>query len=135
MRKHLAAVFCLAAACMVAAPSASFAQRAPADVQKSYDAFIVDFRKALKANDAGAVAALTKFPAIIQTDSRDDNWLRKNYGKVFTAKVRDCIGRSKGVYARDGEGAHNFSIFCGDDIFLFTMTPAGFRFAEVGAND
>ena len=43
--------------------------------------------------------------------------------------------RSKAVYSRVGKNNDNFFIFCGEDIFVFTRTPAGFLFTEVGVND
>lgn len=44
------------------APAQAQTKRAPADVQKDYDQFMVKFRGALKANDGAAVAEMTKFP-------------------------------------------------------------------------
>ena len=45
------------------------------------------------------------------------------------------IQRGKAVYARDGENNDNHFIFCGQLISVFTKTPAGFLFTEVGVND
>jgi hypothetical protein len=120
-----------------AAASATLAQtkKAPADIQKSYDLFISEFRKAMKANSSEAVAALTKLP--FQGDPKMDaaQFRKTMYGEVFTAKVRSCIQRGKGVYDLDGEKNHNFFIFCGNQIFTFARTPEGFRFTDVGVND
>lgn len=128
------AVF-LAAFAICAAASTAHAQRAPADVQMDYDRFILKFRAALKANDGAAVAELTQFP-FYWNEMRDAAYFRKNvYGKIFTANARGCVARGKGVYGRAPDGHDNFSVFCGKDLFLFTKTPGGFRFAEVGAND
>jgi hypothetical protein len=128
----LAGVFAVAFAA-----SAVHAQtdRAPADVQKSYDRFITAFRAALKADDSAAVAELTLFP-FYWDEMRDAAYFRKTiYAKVFTRKARACIARGRGLYARDGLGKDNFTIICGEDLFLFTGTPDGFRFSEVGVND
>jgi hypothetical protein len=59
----------------------------------------------------------------------------KVYRREFTAKNRACILRGKAVYDRDGENNDNYFIFCGQDIFVFTKTPAGVLFTEVGVND
>lgn len=100
-----------------------------------YNQLIVKFRGALKANDGAAVAAMTKFP-FCWNKFRDAAYFRKNiYAKVFTSRVRACIARGKGVYARDQEGGENFIIFCGQEMFLFTKTSAGFRFSETGVNN
>ncbi len=103
-------------------------------LQKEFDAFIAKFRAALKANDASAVAGMTKFP--FGSNAADAEQFRaKIYPGFFNAKTRACIQRGKGVYDRDGLNNDNFFIFCGNDIFIFTKTPAGFLFTEIGEND
>ena len=127
----------LGAVALVVATSATQAKeaRAPADVQASFDKFIADFRKALKANDAEAVTRMTGFPFHF-ADKPDAEFFRKTgYAKIFTPKVRGCIARAKGVYDRDDNGGHGFSVFCGETIYFFTKTPDGFRFTDIGAND
>ena len=104
-------------------------------LQKEYNDFIGKFRAALKANDASAVAELTKFPFGADPSVDAAEFRAKTYRSIFNAKTRTCIQRGKGVYNRDGLSNDNFFIFCGDDIFVFTKTPAGFLFTEVGAND
>jgi hypothetical protein len=109
--------------------------RAPADVQKRYDQFITEFRAALKANNAAAVASMTAFP-LFWIDLREEASFQKQvYPKLFTRKVRDCIGRGRSVYQRDGQGKDSFSIFCGDQIFSFAAQGNGFRFNSVDLND
>jgi len=61
--------------------------------------------------------------------------VKKIYLPDFTAKNRACIQRGKGVYDRDAEGNENYFIFCGNLIFVFSKTPAGFLFTEIGMND
>lgn len=137
MQNYRPLAFILGAVAICAATPAAHAQRArvPAETQKEYDQFIAKFRGALKANDGAAVAQMTKFP-FYWNEMRDEAYFRKNiYGKVFTAKIRDCIAQGKGVYDRAPNGEENFNFFCGQQLFLFTKTPGGFRFAEVGAND
>jgi hypothetical protein len=137
MKNHRSLAFFLGAITLGSFTPMAHAQgaRAPAAIQKDYDQFIVKFRVALKANDGAAVTEMTKFP--FHSDGmRDAAYFRQNiYGKIFTPKIRSCIARGKGVYDRAPNGEDNFSVFCGDDIYLFTRTPGGFRFAEVGVND
>ena len=130
----------LAAALMHLAPA--FAQAAPKNavaspaLQKEFDGFIGKFRAALKANDSAAVAGMTRLPFMNDGSIRDAaQFHEKVYKREFTAKKRACIQRGKAVYDRDGENNDNFFIFCGEDIFTFTRTPAGFLFTEVGVND
>jgi hypothetical protein len=135
MKTYRTLAFFLGAITLGATVSVAHAQRAPAAIQKDYDQFIAKFRVALKANDGAAVTEMTKIP-FYWNEMRDAAYFQKNiYGEIFTSKVRNCIARGKGVYARDPQGNDNYTIFCGQDLFLFTKTPSGFRFVEVGMND
>ena len=105
-------------------------------LQKEFDGFIGKFRAALKGNDSAAVAGMTRLPFMNDGSIRDGAQFReKVYKRAFTVKNRACIQRGKAVYDRDGENNDNFFIFCGQQIFVFTKTPAGFLFTEIGVND
>ncbi len=129
----------LAAALMHLAPA--FAQgpkkavASPA-LQKEFDGFIEKFRAALKANDSAAVAGMTRLPFEYDGSIRDATQFRaRAYPLAFTAKNRACIQRGKAIYDRDGENNDNYFISCGNLIFVFTKSPAGFLFTEISAND
>jgi hypothetical protein len=123
---HLAPAFAQAPKKAVASPA----------LQKEFDGFIAKFRAALKANDSAAVAGMTRLPFMNDGSIRDAAQFReKIYKRDFTAKNRACIQRGKAVYDRDGENNDNFFIFCGQQIFVFTKTPAGFLFTDIGVND
>ena len=105
-------------------------------LQKEFDGFIGKFRAALNGNDSAAVAGMTRLPFMNDGSIRDGAQFReKVYKRDFTVKNRACIQRGKAVYDRDGENNDNFFIFCGQQIFVFTKTPAGFLFTEIGVND
>jgi hypothetical protein len=105
-------------------------------LQKEFDGFIEKFRAALNANDSAAVTGMTRLPFMNNASIRDATQFReKVYKRDFTAKNRACIQRGKAVYDRDQENNDNYFIFCGNSIFVFTRTPAGFLFTEVGEND
>ena len=105
-------------------------------LQKEFDGFIGKFRAALKGNDSAAVAGMTRLPFMNDGSIRDGAQFReKVYKRDFTVKNRACIQRGKAVYDRDGEDNDNFFIFCGQHIFVFTKTPAGFLFTDIGVND
>ena len=105
-------------------------------LQKEFDGFIGKFRAALKGNDSAAVAGMTRLPFMNDGSIRDGAQFReKVYKRDFTVKNRACIQRGKAVYDRDGENNDNFFIFCGQHIFGFTKTPAGFLFTDIGVND
>lgn len=105
-------------------------------LKREFDGFIARFRAALKANDAAAVTEMTRLPFFHDHANIDAAAFRaKAYPTYFTAKVRSCIQRERAVYDRDGENNESFFVFCGQRIFIFTRTPAGFLFADVGVND
>jgi hypothetical protein len=129
----LAATLALAAPASAQAPKKAVASPA---LQSEFDGFIAKFRAALKANDSTAVASMTRLPFQGDNSIRDAAQFRaKIYQQDFTAKKRACLQRSKAVYDRDGENNDNYFIFCDQDIFVFTKTPAGFLLTEIGVND
>ncbi|WP_235885099.1 hypothetical protein [Bradyrhizobium frederickii] len=105
-------------------------------LQKEFDGFIEKFRAALRTNDSAAVAGMTRLPFMNHSEIRDAAQFRaKTYRTSFTAKNRACIQRGKAVYDRDQEKNDNYLVFCGELIFVFTKTPAGFLFTGIGVND
>jgi hypothetical protein len=129
----LAASFVHLAPALAQAPKKAVASP---ELQKEFDGFIAKFRVALKANDPAGVVAMTRLPFMADSSVRDAAQFRsKIYATSFTAKNRSCLQRSKAVYDRDGENNENYFIFCGNSIFSFTKTPAGFLFTEIGQND
>lgn len=126
-----ALLFQLAPACAQAQNSV-----APAGLRQEFDGFLAKFRAALKANDAAAVAGMTRLPFMGDQASGDAVKFRaKIYPDLFPAKVRRCLARNKPAYDRDQQGNDNFHIICGEEIFYFTKRPQGFLFTEVGMND
>ncbi len=105
-------------------------------VQKEFDGFIAKFRAALKANDAAAVATMTRLPFMADDSVRDAAQFRaKAYPRDFTAKNRACLQRTKPAYAVDGNKNDVYSVICGEAIFTFTRTPGGFLFTDLDTND
>lgn len=123
---HVAPAFAQAPKSAVASPA----------LQKEFTEFIAKFRAGLKANDSAAIAGMTRLPYVENEAKLDAAQFRaKVYPDIFTAKNRACVQRGKATYDRDGLNNHNYFIFCGELIFVFTKTPTGFMFAEVGTND
>ncbi|WP_225133338.1 hypothetical protein [Bradyrhizobium yuanmingense] len=105
-------------------------------LQKEFNDFIEKFRAALRTNDSAAVASMTRLPFMNDSGIRAAAQFRaKTYPTSFTAKNRACIQRGKAFYDRDQENNDYYSVFCGQLIFVFTRTPAGFLFTDVGVND
>jgi hypothetical protein len=133
LRIMLATAFVNLAPAVAQGPKKAVASPA---LQKEFDGFIEKFRAALRTNDSAAVAGMTRLPFMNDSAIRDAAQFRaKTYPTSFTAKNRACIQRGKAVYDRDQENNDNCFVFCGELIFVFTKTPAGFLFTEVGAND
>jgi hypothetical protein len=109
--------------------------QAPTDVQTEYDQFIAAFRVALKDNNCAAVTEMTRLPFMGDKAADAQQFRKKTCGELFPAKIRNCIARRAGVYDRSPDGDHSFSVFCGEQIYVFTKTPAGFRFTDVSVND
>ncbi|MBX3533763.1 MAG: hypothetical protein KF826_05375, partial [Xanthobacteraceae bacterium] len=65
-------------------------------LQKEFEAFIAKFRAALKANDASAIAEMTKFPFGADPSVDAAQFRAKTYRSIFNAKIRTCIQRGKG---------------------------------------
>jgi hypothetical protein len=132
-RIFLALAFMSPALALAQAPKKAVASPA---LQAEFDKFIASFRKALKANDAAAVAGMTKLPFMGDKNYSDAAQFRaKGYAEFLPARDRACIQRKKAVYERDQENNDNYFIFCGEQIFTFTRTPAGFLFTDIGVND
>lgn len=105
-------------------------------VQKEFDGFIEKFRAALKANDSAAVAGMTQLPFMNDKEIRDAaQFGAKTYRTSFTAKNRACLQRGKARYEREEGNTDTYYIFCYEDIFVFTKTPAGFLFTDISVND
>ncbi len=134
-------LFRIVLAIILLSPAVAFAQAskkagAPPAVQSEFVGFIAKFRAALEANDAAAVAGMTKLPFMEDKTYSDAAQFRaKAYPEFFTKKNRACIRREKAVYDRDEENDDNYHISCYENIFTFTRTPAGFLFTDVSVND
>lgn len=128
-------------ALMLLPPASALAQATknptpPRETQAAFDVFIAKFRTTLKANDAAAVAGMTKLPFMGDKANSDAAQFRANaYSEYLNAKNRACLQKKKAAYDRNGEGNENFFIFCGERIFTFTKTPSGFLFTDVDVND
>ena len=133
LRIMLATALVNLAPAVAAAPKNAVASPA---LQKEFDGFIEKFRAALRTNDSAAVAGMTRLPFMNDSAIRDAAQFRaETYASSFTAKNRACIQRGKAIYDRDQDKNDYYSIFCGETIYVFTKTPTGFLFTDIGVND
>jgi len=115
---------------------AEASKKASPALQAEFAGFMGKFAAALKANDAAAVAAMAKLPFQGDAGVSDAAQFRaKIYKASFSPKARACLQRGGAVYDRDQENHDNFLIFCGEAIFTFTKTSAGFLLTDIGVND
>ncbi len=127
------AVLVLAIASLSGPVVAQNRDKPPPAVQAEFNAFVGKFRAAVKANDATAVTAMTKFPFRQMGNHHDENAFRKQvYPKLFTARIRDCVQKARPIYELDGQDNHSFSIMCGKALLLIEKPGTGgeFRFTE-----
>ena len=133
LRMMLATALLNLAPAVAKAPKEAVASPA---LQKEFDGFIAKFRAALKANDSAAIAGMTRLPFMNDSAIRDAAQFRaKTYATSFKAKNRACLQRGKALYQREENKTDTYYVFCGEDIFVFTRTPAGFLFTDISVND
>lgn len=95
-----------------------------------FDAFYAKFCDALKKNDKAAIASMTKLPYQFNEKKLNKQEFIAKCEQIFSKKTRDCLVKQKPVQDKT-----YFSAFCGDDIYLFEKTKAGYFFTEIGVND
>jgi len=132
-----AAAFGLALAAL--SGGSALAQRdppAPPAVQAEFRTFIAEFRQALRANDASAVAALTRMPIYYDDAHRDRAYFETRiYRQMFTQRNRSCLQTARPVYDKPPGSDGYYVLTCGDMLFSFTKKADGFRFEGTHPND
>ena len=107
-----------------------WAQRQSVKIDPAFTAFWIKFKAAVARSDKGAVADLTKLPFMIESTDLDRAGFIKQYGLLFTPRVRRCFARAKPTKDQDA-----YEIFCGEQIFLFGKVDGVYKFTEIGVND
>jgi hypothetical protein len=129
LRKRVS-VFCLALLLgLGSAPQAS-TQGRTAKVDPEFTTFWIKFKAAVARNDKAAVADLTKLPFMFETKELDRAGFIRQYGSLFTPKMRRCFAR-----ARPSQDQEAMEIFCDDEIFLFAKVGGVYKFTDIGVND
>jgi hypothetical protein len=100
-----------------------------------FSAFYKLFAAAADKDDQKVLAGFTVLgPGI------DDNDVPLTFAKVhrlyLTPKERRCLAKGKPVRGVDGTGAVNYSVFCGQLIYVFTRpNAAGWRLTDLSPDD
>lgn len=98
----------------------------------SFAAFWIQFKTAVAKDDKNAIAEMTKFPFPYGTKHLSKAEFIKEYGKLFDKKTRRCFPTAKPVKEDDRD---SYSVFCGEDIFVFSKENGEYRFTDIGMND
>jgi hypothetical protein len=107
-----------------------WAQGPSAANDPAFSAFWIKFKAAVARSDKSAVADMTKLPFLLDSKDQDRAGFIKQYGALFTPRVRRCFARAKPTRDQDA-----YEIFCGQQIFLFAKVEGVYKFTEIGVND
>lgn len=118
----------LICALLLAATLAPASQGQTAPSNESFAQFWTRFKAALAKDDQQTVAALAKFRIDDSTYLTDKDFLAKWYGEL--KRKRRCLARAKPVKEQA-----SYSVFCGEQIFLFERIEGAWKFTGIGAND
>jgi hypothetical protein len=99
---------------------------------RSFAAFWVQFKPAVAKDDKKAIAEMTKIPFPYATKHLSKAEFIKECGKLFDQKTRRCFSKAKPVKEDDRE---SYSVFCGEEIFVFEKVNGEYRFTDIGMND
>ena len=97
---------------------------------RSFTGFWSQFQAAVVKGDKAAIAAMTKFPFASEKQTKAE--FVKQCDKLFSAKVRRCFRNAKPVKE---DKRDSYSVFCGENIFVFEKGKDGYQFTDVGVND
>jgi len=101
-----------------------------ADVEADFTDFLSRWRKAVVANDADAVAAMTQVPFLFENEPRDRAEVaRRVVPSLLTAEVRRCLRTAPPVREDDG-----YVVSCAPYLFYFDRVDGQWRWMEFAAD-
>ena len=98
---------------------------------RSFATFWTQFKEAVAKGNKEAVAGMTRFPFTMGKHLSKADFI-KAYGEIFGEKTRKCFRNAKPVKESKGD---TYSVFCGEDIFVFEKANGEYRFTDLGVND
>jgi len=96
----------------------------------SFAAFWLQFKAAVEKGDKEAIAGMTKLPFIYEKLAKAP--FVKQCDELFSARVRRCFRNAKPVKE---DKRDSYSVFCGENIFVFEKGKDGYQFTDLGVND
>ena len=97
---------------------------------QEFKTFWPRFKSAVVNNDKEAVASMTKFPFLYDSEERTRAGFMKIQDQLFTRKIRKCFATAKPLKERDA-----YDVFCGGLIFYFGRSEGEYKFLEFGVDD
>ncbi|MEP6920561.1 MAG: hypothetical protein ABI967_05500 [bacterium] len=97
---------------------------------QEFKTFWPRFRSAVVNHDKEAIASMTKFPFLYESEERTRASFLKIQDQLFTRKIRKCFATAKPLKERDA-----YDVFCGGLIFYFGKSDGEYKFLEFGADD
>jgi hypothetical protein len=98
----------------------------------SFAEFWVQFKTAVAKDDKEAIAEMTKLPFPTGSKPWSKAEFIKECGKLFDQKTRRCFSKAKPIKEEDRD---SYSVFCGEEIFVFSKVNGEYRFTDIGMND
>ena len=96
----------------------------------AFTSFWSQFRQAVVDGKKEAVADLTKLPFLMDGASNNRAAFLRKYDSLFTTAIRTCFRNAKPVRETDA-----YSVFCGEQIFVFSQSGGRYLFSDIGVND
>ncbi|HVN00319.1 MAG TPA: hypothetical protein VMT68_08900 [Caulobacteraceae bacterium] len=97
-----------------------------------FAAFWKAFAGAAAKDDGAALSQMTALgPGLGPSASS----FAKFHAAALGAKARACLTKAKPKRDVDGTGQVAYDVFCGEVIYTFSRTTAGWRLTDMGAND
>lgn len=106
----------------------AFSSSAFADA--SFDAFWTKFKTAVVKKDKSAVASMTKFPCLLDSDQLNKAQFFAKYDQIFDKSTVGCFAKAKPMQDKG-----SYLIFCGEEIYYFSKVNGSWMLTENGVND
>lgn len=105
-----------------------FAPATPAD--EDFAGFWTRFKVALKKRDKAAIVAMTKLPFLYDSKNLQKAQFVAKIDEILPAKLSACFAKEKPVADKDA-----YSVFCGEQIYVFSKSNGRYLFSDIGVND
>lgn len=92
--------------------------------------FWTQFKTALKKRDKEAIASMTHLPFLYNSKELNKSQFLAKFDEILPRKLSTCFSKEKPV---GDQGA--YSVFCGEQIYVFSKFNGKFKFTDIGVND